>query len=349
MANSRDELAERIPKCAAEKNLELIDYLQVIWRWRYIVLSGPLFFSLVAGVLCAFMPKVYEIRAVVKPGVRAIDPAGSISYVDEPGNIMASIRIGEFNAKILESVKNSNRNHVPTNLSFDAKPVAGSEALEITYLTGDVDFGLWVVRELLQALSQEYGDRIEYLRSEYDSKIFVKKTEVSLLDWKRQALERRSKDVQTRIDYLQGEIVFSKKSAMVFFEKRDGLKSQGDSDRNALYALLYTNTYQQNMALSNDYQKRLDDYLQEKEEAKLQAQQLDRSRKLLDEKINGLELKKKIMTNLEVLREPASSGHPVKPKTKQIVLVAGVVGFFLMVFFVYLLESINNYRRRMTL
>ena len=345
MANNRDKVAERKTKYPDPENTELIDYLRLLWQRRYIVLSGPLLFSLVAWGYCALTPKVYEIRAVVKPGVRAIDVDGSISYVDEPNNIIASIRSGEFNSKIFANL-NSSTHNVPNSLNFDAKRVADSEVLGITYHTGDVDFGLKVVRGLVHALLQEYGNRVEYLRRNYDSEILVKETELSTLELRKQELAHRNKDLQTRIDQLRDDIAFLKESAPILLQQKNTSKSERNSDRETLNSLLYTYTYQQNLDLSKEYQKKLDDYSQEKAEGILQVQQIDSSTKLLSAEIKRLELKKNIMNNLVVLSEPAPRGHPVKPKVKQTVLVAGVVGFFLMIFFVFFLESINRYRKR---
>ncbi len=62
----------------------------------------------------------------------------------------------------------------------------------------------------------------------------------------------------------------------------------------------------------------------------------------INAQINTLNLKKGLISNIKVVQEPELSLHPVKPKKKQIVLLAGVVALFMAVFLAFFIEYLKN-------
>jgi capsular polysaccharide biosynthesis protein len=60
--------------------------------------------------------------------------------------------------------------------------------------------------------------------------------------------------------------------------------------------------------------------------------------------INALNLEKGLISNIKVIQEPEISLHPVKPKKKQIVLLAGVLALFIFIFLAFFIEYIRKER-----
>ena len=52
-----------------EDEIELIDLLRIIWKWKYLIIGGTLFCTLAAIGLSYFMPKIYQIDMVLRPGI----------------------------------------------------------------------------------------------------------------------------------------------------------------------------------------------------------------------------------------------------------------------------------------
>ncbi len=65
-----------------EDEIELMDYLLVIWKWKYLIVAGILICAVAAGVISFLMPKVYRIDMVVRPSVLSIQPDGKHTYID---------------------------------------------------------------------------------------------------------------------------------------------------------------------------------------------------------------------------------------------------------------------------
>ena len=75
--------------------------------------------------------------------------------------------------------------------------------------------------------------------------------------------------------------------------------------------------------------------------------EVQNSRKELSIGIEDLEKKKKKIQNIQILQPPSATILPVKQiKTKRNVLLASVVGLFLMLCVAFFLEYINKYKTR---
>ncbi len=44
--------------------IELIDLLHVIWKWKYLIIGGTVFFAVTAIIISLVMPKIYRIETV---------------------------------------------------------------------------------------------------------------------------------------------------------------------------------------------------------------------------------------------------------------------------------------------
>jgi len=85
-----------------EDEIELMDYLLVIWKWKYFILSGTLVCGLIAAIISLKMDKVYSINMVLRPGILSIGEEGKNVYIDSPHNIKALIESESFNNDILK-------------------------------------------------------------------------------------------------------------------------------------------------------------------------------------------------------------------------------------------------------
>ena len=89
-----------------EDEIELIDLLRVIWKWKYLIIGGTFAFALVAVVISFAMPKIYSVDAILEPGILNIINEGENEdkriYIDSPQNLKALIDIGSFDNQILK-------------------------------------------------------------------------------------------------------------------------------------------------------------------------------------------------------------------------------------------------------
>jgi len=326
-----------------EDEIELMDYLRVIWKWKYLIVAGTLICAIAAGVISFSMPKVYRIDMVVRPCILRMDEAGKDVYVDSPQNIKAMIETGTFDREVLDYIGKSNNHVLQKSLKFKTNMPKGSNALKVSYQTSDVDRGLQMLDRLGQALLKN-SERVEYFQSEYEAQIGLKKTKVADCEVRRRALQQHIQNIQKRMDELTSQIEFIKKNTISLLKERDKFLSNNTNEKNIFAAVLHTNTIQQNIALENTYRQEVNQYMSEIYNKKLNLQELNGESKRLLEEIKDLEVKKNNVQNIEILQSPSTSPYPIKPKIKLNVMLATVVGLFLMLFMAFFLEYIQKHR-----
>ena len=81
-----------------------------------------------------------------------------------------------------------------------------------------------------------------------------------------------------------------------------------------------------------------------KEEEKIELKKLNRQLDQLREEIKRLEFNEDNVQSIEILKPPSRSAYPIKPKIKLNVMLAGIVGLFIMLFLAFFLEYIQRHR-----
>jgi len=81
-----------------EDEIELMDYLRVIWKWKYLIVAGTLICAVAGGVISFSMPKVYSIDMLIRPGILTITQEGKNVYIDSAEYMKATIEAGIFPA-----------------------------------------------------------------------------------------------------------------------------------------------------------------------------------------------------------------------------------------------------------
>lgn len=326
-----------------QDEIELIDMIRVLWKWKYLILVGTLILSVVAGILSLRMDKIYRIDMVILPGILRISEGGKNTYIDSPQNIKALIGAGTFNEKIINSLNSETENNVPKILSFGIRIPRQSNTLNISYETSNIGQGIKILDSLGNHLTNRFGILINYYRNEYQKEINI--TQAQIKTFKAEVISSRHKlkNIQKRIDELNSEINLINNNTLTLIEERDKLIA-GNNNNNILSSMLYANTIQQNLMLSNTYKNEMNEYKTEKEDEKVRLESNQNKIKELEEEIESREFKKKHIQNVQILQPPTRSAFPIKPKTKVIVIVAAFVGLFVMVLLAFLIEYVSKHK-----
>ena len=59
-----------------EDEIELIDILRVIWKWKYFILAGTVLCGLIAAIISLNMSKIYSTDMVLRPGILNVGEQG---------------------------------------------------------------------------------------------------------------------------------------------------------------------------------------------------------------------------------------------------------------------------------
>jgi LPS O-antigen subunit length determinant protein (WzzB/FepE family) len=324
--------------------IELMDYLRVMWKWKYLIIAGSFICAIVGGVISFSMPKVYRINMVLQPGVLTINQAGKEVYVDSAQNMKALIEGGILDREILNSVSDYSNGVPPTSLKFKTKMPKGSDTLKVSYEASSKNMGLRILDKLQEGLSKRYDKGVASFQNEYVTMIALKEVEVANCEARKRSAEQHIKNIEKRIDALRSQIDFVRKNTASLLKLRDEFLSSNTSQTNMLAAVLHTNTIQQNIALQNQYGQEVDRCMSEREDKRLYLQELDSETKRLLEQIKELEFKKNNVLAIEVVQAPTATPHPVRPRTQLNVMLAGAVGLFVMLFLAFFLEYVQRHR-----
>ena len=284
-----------------DDEIELIDILRVIWKWKYLILVGTIVCGLIAALISFNMRKIYSIDMILMPGILNVGERGDKVYIDSQQNIKDLIDSGIFNNDILNYLKEIKMGNIPKKLTFEVTIPLNSNMIKIKYDTDDIKQGMVIQSRLSQLLLEHYGNMVTYFKSEYDIKLKSLKSEIEYINATIQSKQRNVKNLEKRIDELNAEAKLIKKNTAGLIRDRNKLLSENTKERNVLPDLVYSNTIQQNLQLSNNYQNDINNYRQQKEN---ELQEIEKSENDITRRLNEakkLQNKKNNIQNLQIL------------------------------------------------
>ena len=340
-AATQSEPARNQTDCP-EDEIELIDLLRVIWKWKYLIMGGTLVCAIAAMVISSIMPKIYRIETIIRPGILRFSEDGESVYIDTPANIKALIETGAFGKKILDDLAESNAPDIPRELDFKVTLPKLSSTLKINYDTAHSDQGIAILKLLGRFLMEEYGNLVGYFQNEIDRDINIEKAGIQKISTMKRSHETNIENIAKRIQELETEVVFINKNTDYLNKERNKLLSKGKDENNILSVILYSNTIQQNLQLANDYKNEIKDLKLKKETELQQISELENELQKRLAETENLNIKKSNIQNIQIIQNPYSSKYPIKPKKMLTVILTVFVGIFAMIFFAFLLEYISK-------
>ena len=315
-----------------EDEIELIDLLRVIWKWKYLIIGGTLVCAIAAMAISSIMPKIYRIETIIRPGILSFGDDGESVYIDTPGNIKALIETGAFGKKILDDLEKSNAPDIPRELLFKVTLPISSSTLKINWDTPHVEQGIEILKLLGKFLMEEYGNLVDYFQNEIERDIKIQKAGIQKIGKMKRSHEANIENITKRIHELETEIVIIDKNTANLSNERNNLLSKGKDENNILSVILYSNTIQENLQLANDYKNEIKDLKLTKETESQKISELENELKRRLAEIENLRIKKSNIQNIQIIQKPYSSKYPVKPKKMLYVNSGGICGYIRHVF-----------------
>jgi capsular polysaccharide biosynthesis protein len=285
---------------------------------------------------------------VLRPGILSIGEKGKNVYIDSPQNIKALIDSKTFDNVILSYLNDSKMDKVPKRLNFKVTILKGSDTIKAQYETADIKQGIIIQDRLNKLLLETYTKLVRYFKNEFDLKLCLLESETDYIKAAIKSYKRNVKNIEKRIDELMSEIVLIHNNTTNLITERDKLLLKNSKENNILSTLLYSNTIQQNLQLSNQYQREINNYKQQKEN---ELQKIEKSENEIVKKLNeikNLQFKKDNIQNIQTLQPPTNNPFPIKPKIKLNVMLALVVGLFIMLFSAFFLEYLSKHKKRVS-
>jgi capsular polysaccharide biosynthesis protein len=328
-----------------EDEIKLIDLLRIIWKWKYLIVGGTTVCAVAALVITLMMPKIYRIETVIRPGILSIGEGGIQKYIDTPENIKALIETGAFDKKILDSFAESNTAEMPGELRFKATLPKSSSTLKINYDTAHVEQGIAVLKLLGEFLIEEYGNIVGFFQNEIDRDIKIGMAGIQKINTMKRSHRAVIESIAKRIQELENDIGFINKNTAYLNKERNNLLTKGKDESNILSLVLYSNTIQQNLQLSNDYKSEINNFKLNRETELQQISELENELQAKLAEIDNLKMRKSVIQNIQIIQKPYSSKYPIKPKKSLYIITAVLAAIFAMVFLSFVFEYLNQNRQ----
>ena len=324
----KDEMREHF-----DDEIQLIDYLRVIWKWKWLIILGTLVCMVVAGVVSFNMPKVYEVSMTIEPGIIGVDSDGKFIYLDSRDNIEGKIKGDLYNRRIQKALK---INPLETDIKFEVRPQKGTSFIKVIseWEKNEVDFGKKALVNLLGFLLKEYENIVQQRKGDYEKQILMKQNEIKENEATLKIIQDREKEL------LQEKKNVKDNTEKIVRERNNVLQHKGNADDISL--LLYSTTIQQNVAYFNELSNQMNDIKTKKEIASVKIENLK-------VEIDRLNLEKSIIKNIRVIQNPEASISPIKPKKRLNILLAGVIAFMMMMFLAFFVEYIRKAKSNNTI
>lgn len=290
--------------------VELIDYLDVIWKWKYFIIGITLLFIVGALIFSLVMKKVYKVSVVIEPGVMDILAGGKLLYLDSPENLASKIQNKAFNQDIIRDLDlDPKKNH----FNFYVTSPPKSSALHVYIESSDTFKGKRILHSLIQALKRHYGE----ISSKRENQV------ITGINVRRDYLEY----YLGRVEEIRKEIEKAQKDSKQVMKEGEKIVNN-QKNINTSHFLLYSSTLQQHISYITGLEHELSDALKGVRD--------------LQKEIEDLEVKKGLMKDLNVVQKPQSSILPIRPKKVIFIVVGAVAGFFLSLFSIFFIEYIRK-------
>jgi len=326
----------------AEKEIELIDYLKVIWKRKWIIIIGTVLCMIVAGAVSFLVKPVYEIDAIIQPGKFLVqNQAGDFEefVVEAPKQIADKVRHRSYDALIKAKL----------NLNIARLPGINAENIKETLLTRiwirnhDVELSKRVLNSLIVLLKSDIDKKIDIEINDIDSAIKAKEIEkerrinqIEILKKKLRIIDQRKKDIIKEMDSVKSKINELEK------EQLKVLKKENRTEIESLGMLLYSNEIQQSLRYYDILNEKLSDERLKEEEVNSALQIESALINKIDNTIINLTEKKGRIDYTKVIKEPTSLLDPVFPKKKLTFLFACIFGFMISTLFAFFIEYLKK-------
>jgi len=324
-----------------EKELELIDYLNVIWKRKWLIIIGTICCMVVAGIVSFIIKPVYEIDAIIQPGKFLVqNQGGNLEevVVEDPLQIADKVKRKSYDALIA------------AEMSIDLKkmPEIKAENIKDTLLTK-----IWVRNHEVERSKEILNSLILFLKGEMDRKIEIeinnvdteikeneiekqrRENEIEILKKKLKIIDQRKKDIQTEMKSVSNKI------SKLEEEQLKNLQKENRTEVESLGMLLYSNEIQQSLRYNDQLNEKLSTERIKEEDINSDLQSENAAINKSNNTIANLKERKGRIDYTKVIKKPTSSVGSIFPKKKLNILIAGVMSCFVLCFLSFFLEYLS--------
>jgi len=299
-----------------EGEIVLMDYLNVLWKRKWLIVIPTLFLIIAVGIISFLLPPKWEIDALIQPSKFLVQTEGGqfeeIVVVD-PRQIAGQINQESYN-RLIATELNLDIREFP---KLKAENLRDTNLVRISLKEKDAEKAKLILHSLFNHLKGQLDGKVDIEMKSIEKKIKANKGKLNIIKQRKKDIEKEKSAIRKRIEALEKEQQLS-------------LKKENRSESESLAMLLYSNEIQQSL----EYHNTLNELLSKK---KIEEEDMNFE-------IDNLNERKGRLDYAQLIKEPTSSLYPVSPKKKRNVLIAGILGLFIFTMLVFFLDYLKKQR-----
>ena len=299
-----------------ENEIELIDYLNVLWKRKWLIIIPTFVLVVAVGVYSFFLPQVWEVDAIIQPSKYIIQTEGgtySEIIIVDPKQIAGQINEEYYN-NLIAAELNLDIREFP---KLKAENLRDTKLLKISTKVNDVEKAKLILYSLFKHLKRDLDKKVDVEMKGIEEEIKAYKNKLNIIKQRKKEIEKEMSDIRKRIESLEKE-------------QRLSLKKENRSESESLAMLLYSNEIQQSLQYYSELNELLSEKKIEEEDVNLE--------------IGNLNERKGRIDYAQLIKEPTSSLNPVAPRKKLNALIAGIMGLFIFTILAFFLDYLEKQR-----
>jgi capsular polysaccharide biosynthesis protein len=340
-----------------EKEIELIDYLNVIWKRKWLIIIPTFFLVVVVGVISFLLPKKWEIDAIIVPSkflIQTEQGAFNEIVVVDPKQIASQINEATYNTLIAAEL-NLDIREFP---KLKADNIRDTKLVRVTIKEEDVEKAKRILYSLFTHLKRDLDKKIDVEIKGIDTEISTNENLIKKSKIEKNKIRQEIISAENKLKISGARVISIMEEMKAVKQRIDGLEEQQRKTLSekkqvidAISLLLYSNEVQLNLRYYNTLDEKLSDekITQEDlklniEEKKTEIEKINNEIENINNQIDLLAEKKSRIDYAQFIKEPTSSLYPVSPKKKLNVLVAGILGLMIFTMLSFFLEYLEKQR-----
>jgi len=329
-----------------DNKIELMNYLNVLWKRKWLIIIATLLFITAAAVVSFLMPPRWEVDAIIEPSkfyYRNLDGIWQEMQFINSRLLINGINRAAYNERIASELS-LNLKDIP---KLKAEILDDKHLVRISLEEKDVEKAKLIIHSLLNYLKEIFDQSADRRIKRYDSQIKSKEAEKLILERKIDAYKNKiniikqgKQEVEKNMSGIRKKIEALKKERELILKKKD----RSESERFTL--LHYSNEIQQGLMNHNILKESLDNKKIEEAIINLEIEDKERLINQIEYEMEDLDGEKWHIYYAKITKEPTSSISPVSPKKLTNVLIAGILGLLIFGMLAFFLEYVEKQKAK---
>jgi uncharacterized protein involved in exopolysaccharide biosynthesis len=324
-----------------EDEIDLINILKVVWRWKILIIAGSLICGSISGISSYATwknkPKRYKTTMI-------LEPKSSIAYSNGKKEYDLSIEYLQFlvdellQSETLKGNENSIGNESEALWNVETSIPKRLDLMIISCESNEPEVGVDMLKQITNKVSEKVKKEMGILRND---KIEEKKRTLENDEAEKEKYKKQISIISDRINDLRSKLIKVENNKKELIQQKENILSQKNIQDKTFSSLFFSNTIDQNLDLEGQYRKDIYQCLLEKEDIEFKLNAKLNSIKNLQSEIEELGFQNKGLA-VQIVKPPVAKLIPRKNKTKINVILGSFTGLFIMILIVFLVEYIKK-------